>query len=937
MISTLGNKNVLFIILFLSILPAQSTSQFYHKNPNQVIEGDDILLSVTMFNIDPIISGMLFFRSKDQISFQEIPMSYVGGSWEAIIPGRKVVGDGLEYVIILHRGSYGRISIPMHDDPFDNPLLISILGKKVSKTANEMISSMMPNNSSDNYVEAEILVLSPEPGSVSRPDEVVLAVSLFNTEIIDTSNYILTINGEDFTNKSRIDGGILTLVPSQLSMGPKRVLLSFKTSYGLDVKPVDWSFNVTKGMVDVAESFKYKGNLGALSTNSTASGVDLIERENNGRIDAELNWIKARYSFKNSSRESAYIQPLNRKTLTLQVTDYLKLEYGDVYPSLSPFLLDGKRVRGRHIQIDLPWLDFQYVNGRLREQVDYKKGKINGGYFFLPNDTDFELDGSRIFNLTRRGYTFPQNVSALRLSFSVSNIFSGGFHFLKAKDDYENMPQYINSDEMFTFTSVDSVADSIYIFNDYIRENSSLKFSEFQKLVATNGDSIALPINNWGGDTPRENLVAGFNFETTFDNRNIIFQLAWNYSLTNSNIWDGPLTLDQLDTKLDSIKDGKIIDISLDGVPDPDTYKNFFTINEFINPFVPIDPVTFEKNPYRAIINMPSSALHLRLRGSYTFNNLLLEYKQIGPQFFTFGNPYITNNIREFTIKDRLSLLGRRLMFVIGYSSKDNNLSEIVSNPLKTKTIMFNSTLVPGPGAPSIIFNIQVIGKNNGIDSVEVDSLGKFLKDNREASKALNTLFSLNIPGSIGPVSNTIALNFNSITYKDEIETDEKYADYPRRDDYLFQKSDTRTISANISSRFPFPLRTVISFNKTQIFLPMMDENLNVIKDEIGWTSGGLSASYSLKNNSIRVNSGLDYMTNGNKDDSVQILGFKIGADWDILSNLAFSLKGNIRFNRIKGNENDGIDNDNNGTIDGKSEIWSISNSGTVISLNYRF
>ena len=53
-----------------------------------------------------------------------------------------------------------------------------------------------------------------------------------------------------------------------------------------------------------------------------------------------------------------------------------------------------------------------------------------------------------------------------------------------------------------------------------------------------------------GGATPKENLVAGFNFETALDNRNIIFQLAWNYSLTNNNIWDGPLTLDELDTKI---------------------------------------------------------------------------------------------------------------------------------------------------------------------------------------------------------------------------------------------------------------------------------------------------------------------------------------------------------------------------------------------------
>lgn len=276
-------------------------------------------------------------------------------------------------------------------------------------------------------------------------------------------------------------------------------------------------------------------------------------------------------------------------------------------------------------------------------------------------------------------------------------------------------------------------------------------------------------------------------------------------------------------------------------------------------------------------------------------------------------------------------------MFVVGYSSKDNNLSEIVLNPLKTKTIMLNSTLVPGPGAPSVVFNMQIIGKNNGIDSVEVDSLGQFLKDNREDSRALNTLFSVNIPGNIGPISNTIAINYNSITYKDVIATDEKYLDNPRRDDYLFQKSDTRTISANVSSRFSIPLRTVISFNKTQIFIPMMDENLNVIKNEIGWTSGGINGTYALKNNTMRLTSGLDYMTNGNNDDSVQILGFKIGADWDLLDNLILSIKSNIRLNRMKANDSDGIDNDDDGKIDNIGEIWSTSNSGTMVSLNYRF
>jgi hypothetical protein len=233
------------------------------------------------------------------------------------------------------------------------------------------------------------------------------------------------------------------------------------------------------------------------------------------------------------------------------------------------------------------------------------------------------------------------------------------------------MPKIINDDEMFTFAPLDSTLDSAYIYNDFINDESQYKFGDFSDLTTLNGDSVFIPVDNWAGVAPKENLVAGFNFETALDNRNIIFQLAWNYSLTNNNIWGGALTLDELDTKLDSLQDGKIIDTSIDGVPDPAQYENLFTINEYLTPFVPLDPVVFSKNPIRAIINMPSSALHVRLKGSYTLNNLLVEYKQLGPEFYTFGNPYMTNNIREFTIKDRLSLLGRRLMFVVGYSTKD--------------------------------------------------------------------------------------------------------------------------------------------------------------------------------------------------------------------------------------------------------------------------
>ena len=185
----LSNRTIIIIILFgvHSIILSQSTSQYYHKNPAQVEEGKDVNISVTLFINDPIISGMLFFRSKGQMSYQEIPMQYNNGNWEGDIPGRNVVGDGIEYVVILHKRSWGRISVPYNDKPFDNPLTFFIAQKKLKDKPEETLNSKNNVKQVGNYVSADILILSPEDGSVNRPDEVVIAASLFNTDAVDTA------------------------------------------------------------------------------------------------------------------------------------------------------------------------------------------------------------------------------------------------------------------------------------------------------------------------------------------------------------------------------------------------------------------------------------------------------------------------------------------------------------------------------------------------------------------------------------------------------------------------------------------------------------------------------------------------------------------------------------------------------------------------------
>jgi hypothetical protein len=924
----------------------QSNHLYYHETPNEVYVGDDVIISQLMFTQQPIAYGVLFFRDKGELSYQEVRMVFEGGKWVGVIPRHRVTEVGIEYVTILTARNGGRIALPLTNNPFDTPLSIGVKRSQIMQKSGQIKKS---TGLGTDFVESDILILSPEDGSMNRPDEIVVSASLFNAANVDQNSLQILINGKDYTDQTIIFGDVLSLVPDEeLDVGLHQIKLLFKTTYGMDVMPVEWSFNVNKGMANAAQSFTYKGSLTAKRSSSTASSISIDDNLTSGKIDGELSWIKARYSFRNSSRESIFGQPINRNTLTLQITDYLKIENGDVYPSVSPYVLDGKRVKGRHIQADYQYgfgfdgfnifgrdflafdvngtFEFQSVNGKFTRGVQYQPG-IDGGYELLSDEIKYNEDGNRIYKINRNGYTFPRDVIAARLGFSLFNKYRGGFHFLKAKDDFEKIDSRAPSSSLMT---VDTT----------VLGDSTLQYYTLTQLIdslSLLGDTVAIKSKYWDDGSPQENLVLGFDFEAALDNRKILFQMGWNMSLTNNNIWAGIADKDSLDLMMDTLVNDSLMDIPVGDIGDLiESYKDIFTVHPlYMSPIVPIDPIVYGKSKFRAYMNMPSSAYFLRMKGSYSFNNLLIEFRQLGSQYKSFGNPYLTNNIREFTINDRLSLLGRRLMMVAGYKYRDNKLSELIANPIATKTVSFNTTLVPGPGAPSIVMNIQSIGKTNGIDSIDTDQYGSYLGDSREDTQALNIMGSVNLPGNFGSVSTTTSINVNSISYKDNLASE-------REDDFFFQKAETQSISGTFSTRFKFPLKTSTSFNRTQLFMPYMEvdslsKQVSVIIDKSAWTSISTSAQYSLFKNRLRIRGGLDFMTNGETDDLKNLYGGKIGGDWDILNKLTLTFNSSIRMIDRKLYKTDESDNDDDGEVDESGENWTINSSGFNLTLGYRF
>ena len=933
-------KGILIISLcLLRIGLSQSNHLYYHNNPSPVQAGYNVEISQLLFTDEHIISGMLFFRDKGEMSYQEVEMVFESGKWVGVIPAHRVTIKGIEYVTILKTSTGGKIALPLKDDPFEAPLLIRVGPDLVIKKKNQTSDKV------GDYAIADVLILSPEDGSINRPDEIVISASLFNAPNVDQKDFQIFIDDKDYTDQTIISGDVLSLVPDEeIQFGFHNISLRLKTTYGIDIEPIQWSFSVSKGMENFAESFIYKGSLISKRSSTTASSISIDESQYSGKIDAELSWIKARYSFRRSSRESKLSQPIDRTSLILQVTDYLKVENGDVYPSISPFLLDGKKVNGRHIDVDINYgfgfdginlfgrdlfafdlkgaLEIQTVSGKLARDVQYQNG-IDRAYELLTNEVRYDEFGNRVYLFNRKGYTFPRDITATRLAFSLNNRYKASIHFLKAKDDHEKIKIRAPGNSLFR-------VDTTIFGDSLIKQYTLAQFID----SLTNGDTVKIKKKNWDDGLPQENLAMGFDLEGAMDNRKLLFQMGWNMSLTNHNIWAGPAKKDSLDILMDTLVDGKLMgsyDVSAIG-DFIDSYEDIFTVNPlYMTPILPIDPIAAEENQFRAFLNMPASAYYLRVKGSYSFNNILIEYRQLGPGYKSFGNPYLTNNIREFSINDRLSTLGRRLMFVLGYKYRDNKLSELVVHPIATRTVSMNTTLVPGPGAPSIILNIQSIGRTNGIDSIDTDQYGNYLGDNRENSQALNVMASVNIPGNFNTFTTTTSINMTSISYKDNLASE-------RNKDYFFQKAETQSISATFSTRFEFGLKTTSTFNQTKIIIPFLDDNNFAQQETNIWTSISTSAQYGLYDNRLRFRSGIDFTTNGKKDNSsIKLYGGKIGSDWDIIDKLTLSFVSSIRMNNSKGYSSDQKDNDGDGRIDEKRENWSTNSSGFNLSLGYRF
>ena len=908
-----------YILPFSLVWGASSVDELYHKPIQTHPSGENIIITLsTVGNVLPI-EGTVYYRTSTQHHFQEIPMRFQNAEWKGIIPGEQVVAPALEYLVILWMNETDVIAFP-RENPFDTPYRIIITPKERTR--------QFPNRGKtlsyfDETVESNMMILSPEQGETLHRDQVVIAVSFFGVMELDPESIQIVIDEKDFTDQAEIGSGLISLVPKKLKPGNHIITVFAQNIHGMEMIPIKWNFNVVKYGLDITDKFVYDGSLSWYLSTEKVVGNVLNISEVTGKINGSLNWINTVSNFRMTTRETPYQQSYNRVSSTIKMGEYLTVFAGDFYPHLSSYLIAGRRIRGLGVSLSFPWLKLDIITGELNRAVQWR-GDVNQGYTLNSMLTEVKEGGGYTYFLDRTGYTFTRKIDTYRLSLNYKSTFHFGLYFLKSADEPGSVSQRIPSEATFT---VDTLATGITP-GDYT-------FSEFQTALAAANGTLNFPSSKWSGGNPEDNLVIGFDTKTYFDQRQISAEFSWNLSLYNRNIWDGAMSRTEMDTTLDDSLDG-LIGVQYDehglitGTPlmidttlilNPVAYEGIFTINPYMTPLVPFDYMSYEKHPIATIINMPSSAFHLRLNGRYPGNSFHLEYRQVGPEFVSFGNPYFTGNIREFTIGDRLTMLDHKLIINLNYKYQDNKILRSEIDPLRTYTFAFGVTLIPGQNVPSFTLNVHSINRNK-----DIDDFGDGM-DMREQSRTSNALFSVNLPFEIVKTKNTLTINYNTVNNTDLLSE-------RRHPGYIFPKTDTKTISVNITNRISPTLRTIFNAFQTEIFLPTAIGVATAI-DNVKWRSMGFGIHYAMFNNKIRFMGNFSTLSSSDSA-GLNFLNGKMGCEVDIWKNVRLRFAGNLQLNENHLDQTDEDETENEPEKPSTS-TWEMNTSGLQLSINYTF
>ena len=714
----------------------------------QAVENSPVAVKAEVRTLSNISQALLFYRNDLSMDFQQTEMSFDESSMtlNGTVPAGYVLSPFIEVYIRLVMRDGTTETYPM-ESPEENPVRISVRSPEAQE---------------------DILVISPERNQKLTLDNLMIAASmLYAPESVDRKKTRLYFDGIDVTADAVVSGDIIVYSPSKFPMAVSRGIHTAKVvlykSDGSEYRSLEWSFFVlTPGEEEQAGGFTYQGQGQIELRNETLGGNSTWYNRGDLAVGATALGVNFGANLHLTSEEKSYRQPQDRYGLSIG-TSWLSLKLGDSYPTFSPLIMNGLRVRGASGKLSLGFFNLEAAYGQTVRGIggQYLDTTVvsSGSIGQLTGTNYIRLNDSTFVNVDYG--TYSRDLFVIRPSFDFGSHARLGFTYLKSSD-----------------------------------ELSSINF----------------------GNSPNQNLVLGSDFAMNFDSHRINFLAEGAVSMLNQNTAVGtrsPAYIDSISNSDAGTQLNNIVPIS--------TLSQLITINEFL---IPLDP---------SKLSSLSWDVSLGLNYFNTFAKIGYVYR--GPDYNSFGQPFIRTDIRGLNFFLRPRLFSNQVLLSISYENLFDNLQNN-----KFATTNYVNTNVAASYFPMTTLPSVTVGFSSyyNANSLAVDSA--FAVDNTTIRYYIESSYGFNYG-----VRHNVSVSFGISNRKDRV--------------LLGTDLNNFNVMFMLNSDFgATPLRTTIGFNLNGNKTTMRDTTAMALTEQIqmfNYTFLTLGAQYELFQNRLSV--GVNY------------------------------------------------------------------------------
>ena len=400
--------SLLLLLLFLS-------GSLYAGNPlvvmndiGPVIKGENARIEFNMTGFEKdIYEARLFYRSLGDVDYKSIPMKNSGFGYYKDLTTQNLSPGIIQYYIAM-QGMDGTVYSYPAANPEENPLTFKLVAtRRLESPAYQ--------------AREELVVLSPEPGEVVPQDELLIAVSVPNTNSnMDPARTRMLIDGVNVSSLMERDDNVFLLSPKSIYTGLHNAEIKIFDSSGNLLGKKEWSFRVSSGeqpqggfthRTTVFADNRFQ-NIAKQSDNFFRGGATFTGRYNNFRFGLRALFSNTQgFSNQDANRFSAQMA----YAFTPRTQIYLKGgDYTGNYGSLTFF---NQRVFGFSAGLQSPYFDLDVSAGTSANAVE-GEAAING--------TDTTIT---------RFATYKRTFLAIRPLVKFGQHVSWGLDLVNGKDD----------------------------------------------------------------------------------------------------------------------------------------------------------------------------------------------------------------------------------------------------------------------------------------------------------------------------------------------------------------------------------------------------------------------------------------------------------------------------------------------------------------------